>query len=318
MRTPKIMLLILGATIMMSSLPVSAQIGNGRGGGRGQDERPGLQITPPAVQLPEVSAPEVTVPSADSITLPAIDLPSYQSITVPDDLPTLNELEDYLLALESTIGEVAFDLSALDDLALETSPEAYAAIVAFASQHLGTLVSPLYAGVLSSEEVVVPESYNDLVAMVLTQFPEDMQAVIDQAATISGAGYWAIFPEGAATLYTGDCADNPACTVAVDGLEFQLNNSAVGLYGLYGNFGTVLNADDALRAIQAAFPRLTGYPFTPIPVESGYAFAAVIADLERETANITLVYAGAVGYGDTSLAWALVALGDGYVQLALG
>ena len=44
---------------------------------------------------------------------------------------------------------------------------------------------------------------------VLAEFPPEVQAMIAQAATISGKAYWGIMQNGAAVLYADVCQNNP-------------------------------------------------------------------------------------------------------------
>ncbi len=320
--------------------PVTAQ----PGGGRRTPAAPG-SIQVPTIQVPNVQVPTIEIPAVPTIqvpniqvTLPALGedvvIPTWnidslnldslmselETITVPEDLPTYDELmaelENYTLPYDLSSLESYEDV--LAGLSLESSPEAYQVVVSFAAEQLGRVVSPIYAGSFTTtvDDITTYEDvYAELISQVMSSLPSDMQTLLEEVSTLPATAYWGIFADGGGVVYVADCADNPACAVDVDSLQLQLNTASVGTYANF--FSGTLPADDASRIalLQSVYPALAAYQFAPYSVDEVTIYFALSTQMDGSTAVVTAVYAGLVQVDDLIMAYAMVGLGDGYVQM---
>ena len=191
------------------------------------------------------------------------------------------------------------------------SNEAAQAITTFNADQLGAAIDLVYAGTATSA-----------VQATLQYLPAEIQAMMLDTTTISGASYWGLLQNGAAMVAVGDCSGDPAaCAVSADSLSVELSSASSGTYGLLTQ-GTVATAQDALRLITTTYPKLGGLQFTAISdTEAGFAFSATTATLgldpvtHQPISSATVVYAGVVSVSSQSFVYALVAVGEGYVSL---
>ena len=208
------------------------------------------------------------------------------------------------------IGDVSTSVSYPVQNAPAPSADAYEALVVFATDQLGAVVEPLYAGVATAD-----------VQALLLYLPAEIQAYFLNASTISGATYWGLMHGGAAAVSVGDCAANSAnCAVSADNLSMQLSSASAGIYGLLTTQTAPAAPTDALSLITTVYPKLNGLSFTQISdVTPGYAFTASTASIGYDPATGQLisvakvVYAGVVNVDGQAFVYALVALGEGYV-----
>jgi hypothetical protein len=78
------------------------------------------------------------------------------------------------------------------------------------------------------------------------------------------------------------------------------------------------DASAALNLINSVYPGLAGLEWQPYTAQQGYAFYSMAAAGNGRGQNtIKLVYAGVVDPNGQALVYALVAVGEGYVQMAL-
>ena len=303
------------ALLLMMSAQVTAQPTRPTPGGRTGDGRPtvnapGVQITPPGFNIQSINPLDaVQTPGA---MLPTIDpaglqIPAFDSITLPAGMPSLDDLEN--MTLPYTV-----DFSSLTGL--QSDQEAYSMIVGFSNEHLGRVVTPLYAGTYVSDQYQVPAQYADLAAQVIGLFPEEVQAVIDAASSARIAAYWGAWSDGAGVVYAGDCTDLPVCPYGMGGLEIEVNYGSIGLYGIYGGYAVPGSEADAMGGILYTFPGLAGAVLTAVPVDSGYAFSGTSVSLQKHSASV--VYVGVVDGEGQPFTYALVAVGDTFSQMMPG
>jgi hypothetical protein len=190
------------------------------------------------------------------------------------------------------------------------SSQAEAAVLYFAATHLGVAPKLLYAGDLGSAS----GNAATVLTTVTGQLPAEVQAYITAMSNLSGAAYWGVWQIGSGIVGIGDCTDNPNCTVTMDSLKLSITSSSAGVYGLYTP-GQATTSAEALALLLATFPALNGLSFEEFPTETGFAFQAIIYDLSQN-ASAKYVYAGALGSAGQAFVYALVAVGDGYVELA--
>ncbi|MCB9456471.1 MAG: hypothetical protein H6671_10840 [Anaerolineaceae bacterium] len=191
------------------------------------------------------------------------------------------------------------------------SAEAYQAIVVFANDQLGAVVEPLYAGTAT-----------DAVQATMGPLPAVIEAIMLNTTTISGGAYWGLLNGGAAAVMVGDCSSG-VCAIDTGNIDAMVSSASAGLYGLYTNSAMPTTPDAALALITRVYPKLSGLAFAQITnVDAGYGFTATAASLgldpvTRQPISVAkVVYAGVVDVGGQSFVYALVALGEGYVEIA--
>lgn len=191
------------------------------------------------------------------------------------------------------------------------SAEAYQAIVVFANDQLGAVVEPLYAGTAT-----------DAVQATMGPLPAVIEAIMLNTTTVSGGAYWGLLNGGAAAVMVGDCGSG-VCAVDTTTIDAMVSSASAGLYGLYTNSAMPTTPDAALALITRVYPKLSGLAFAQITnVDAGYGFTATAASLgldpvTRQPISVAkVVYAGVVDVGGQSFVYALVALGEGYVEIA--
>lgn len=251
----------------------------------------------------------------DSLTMPEMTLTvpeewqSYQmpeewsEFTLPEGFPTdPTDLESFLQGFE-----LPYDLS-FDGLPVESSTDAVAAIVAFASQYLGTVVTPIYAGSFSAQGGASDSTYTSIASTLPTEY----QAMLDAAASLSGVGYWAMLDNGVAVIYTGECPADASCTYSIDMLQFTITDGSLGVYSVYFQ-GNVTSQEQALQAAYAAYPSLAGMQLTVVPVENGYAFSSVAGSVQAQ--QLTAYAVSVVSASGQTVVTAGVGVGNAYVEI---
>ncbi len=211
----------------------------------------------------------------------------------------------------TTIGDVTVNVSVPVNATPAPSAEAYEALVVFANDQLGAVIEPLYAGVAT-----------DAIGQVIAYLPDEIEAQLLNATTISGATYWGLVTGGAATVIVGDCATNAAnCAITADNLSVQLSSAATGMYGLLTSAAIPTTAEAALSLITTVYPKLDGLAFNQITdVEQGLAFMATTAsvgydvDTQQPVSTAKVVYAGVVEINGAPFVYAVIGIGEGYVN----
>jgi hypothetical protein len=101
-----------------------------------------------------------------------------------------------------------------------------------------------------------------------------------------------------------------------------LSSSSAGAYAVYANTAVPSEAAGALALITKVFPALEGLAFAQITdIPSGSAFTATAAGLGTDPATdqslsvAKVIYAGVVDVDGTPLVYALVDVGQPYVNL---
>jgi hypothetical protein len=306
-----IRVMFLCVLLMMVSI-ASAQTGGRGGGGAGGrgDGTPRPTRTAPdgGGQIQPVGTPfQIPNGAGGQFQLPE----TWSNFTLPENLPTSRaDIEAMLADMELPI---TWDL---ESLALEGgSDEAYAAIVGFAQLYLGTAISPIYADEITTtalRERVGQAELPDEVTQIVADLPAELQQIL---AVANGVIYWSILPDGAATVYTGNECNPPTCTVTIENLQVNISSASFGTYLLYRN-ATVTNSNEAYSLIINTYPTLATYGLTPSESESGYLFAAYDYATSGTTVSGTGAIAGVIPLNtEKSLVFALVGIGDGYVEL---
>ena len=184
------------------------------------------------------------------------------------------------------------------------SAEAYQAVTVFASDQLGAVVEPLYAG-----------DATDSVQAAVLLLPPEIQSFALRALLASCGDYWALLNGGAAGIMTATCA-------SADDLDAALSSEAVGVYALYADAAVPTDSAAALALITHVYPALTGLAFAEITdIDAGMAFTATAAGLGFDPATgATLsvpkvVYAGVVNVAGVPFVYALVGVGESYANL---
>jgi hypothetical protein len=209
----------------------------------------------------------------------------------------------------TTIGDVTINVGYPVQAAPAPSAEAYEALVVFANDQLGAVVEPMYAGVAT-----------DSIQAVIAYLPDEVEAFYLNSTSISGASYWGLLNGGAAAVAVGDCSSG-SCAVTQDNLSLQLSNASAGSYGIFASAAVPGTAEDALALITQVYPKLDGLAFSQITdVEQGFAFTSTAAGLGLDSITgqplsvAKVVYACVVNVDGQSFVYALVAVGEGYVE----
>ncbi|MCC6613597.1 MAG: hypothetical protein IT320_08975 [Anaerolineae bacterium] len=214
-----------------------------------------------------------------------------------------------------TVGDVTTSVSINAAATPTPSAEAYEALVVFANDQLGAVIEPLYAG-----------EATDAVLATFSYLPAELQAYLSNATSISGAAYWGLLNGGVGGVMVGDCAANSAnCTISTDNLSTQLTSAAAGAYGLLTTGAMPATPGDALDLITTVYPKLDGLAFAQVTdVDGGLAFTATAASMGYDAATMQpvsvakVVYAGVVDVNGQAFVYALVGVGEGYVQVLGG
>ncbi|MBK9748493.1 MAG: hypothetical protein IPO91_17200 [Chloroflexi bacterium] len=192
------------------------------------------------------------------------------------------------------------------------SAEAYEALVVFANDQLGAVIEPLYAG-----------EATEAVQLVIGYLPDEIEAQLLNATSISGVTYWGLLTGGAGAVIVGDCSTNPAnCAITADNLSVQLSSASTGMYGLLASAAVPTTPEAALALITTVYPKLDGLSFNQITdVEQGVAFMATTAsvgydvDTQAPISTAKVVYAGVVDVNGAPFVYAVVGVGAGYASL---
>jgi len=214
-----------------------------------------------------------------------------------------------------TVGDVTTNVTINVAATPTPSAEAYEALVVFANDQLGAVVEPLYAG-----------EATDAVLATFSYLPAELQAYLSNATSISGAAYWGLLNGGVGGVMVGDCAtDSANCVISTDNLSTQLTSASAGAYGLLTMQAMPATPGDALDLITTVYPKLDGLAFAQVTdVEGGLAFTATAASMGYDAATMQpvsvakVVYAGVVDVNGQAFVYALVGVGEGYVQVLGG
>lgn len=310
--------LLIVVMILTFSLPVLAQGPRGGNGGGGRGGAGGGN-------LPSNSDIQVNIPSAEDIQATAsavvnelkadastlnemwenLEIPDdWSQLTIPSDLPTSDDLQAMWDDLPYD-----FEFDALD-FNFASSAEASTAIVGFAATYLGANVSPLYASVVDGSQSTTSQASIDT---IMRQFPAELQAMLASVDDLSGVTYWGLLPDGVASVYTGEC-NAEQCDISQDNIQLQVTSGSVGAYAVYrdGNPPTV---EDITYLLYATYPALYGVGLSPVESDTGTAFVSVA--MNPDTAKLSVYYAGVIPAGDQAIVYAVVGVGDVFVQLML-
>ena len=190
----------------------------------------------------------------------------------------------------------------------QPSADAYSAVVLFANDQLGAAVEPLYAGEATEQ-----------VELMMQAMPPEMQAFLLRTMETSCADYWALISGGVAAVAAADCS---AGSQPVTDLHAELTTASAGAYMLHTNSAMPATASEALSLITTVYPALTGLAFAEITdIETGMAFTATAAGIGVDPATGAslsvpkVIYAGVVSVNGQAYVYALVGVGEAYVDL---
>jgi hypothetical protein len=172
------------------------------------------------------------------------------------------------------------------------------------------VVEPLYAG-----------EATDQVQIAIQALPDDLEAFVINTLPASCADYWALINGGAAGVMVGDCSAT-AHTINTAALSAELSVSSLGVYGLYANAAMPGDAAGTLDLITKVYPALEGLAFAQITdMSAGLAFTATAAGLGIDPVSgqslsvAKVVYAGVVQVNGLTFVYALVGVGQPYVDV---
>jgi hypothetical protein len=199
---------------------------------------------------------------------------------------------------------------ALSTLA-QPSAEAYKSLVRFANDQMGAVVEPLYAGELTTE-----------VLAQIDPLPDEIVDLLLGVTQASGAAYYGLLEGGVGSVVVGDCANEGICELDDALLDTNLTTDATGLFGFNINAPMPTNTNAALVQLFQVFPKLEGLTFAQITNIDGYHFTAVTAGLGINEAGNSVsvpkaILTGIVNIEGRTVAYALVAVGDAFVELIL-
>ncbi len=157
--------------------------------------------------------------------------------------------------------------------------EAATAIATYASEVLGTQVSVKKASGLTAD-----------ISRTLTQTSEgtDAQAA---ASDLAVQNYGATLDNGGASLSYG--------TGTISGnVSIDVQSESLGVYSLYVNSATSLDAAGALSLAKTTFPGLAGLMYTAYTVESGFAWYSVgyVPVIDAKTHKVISTAQGVILY----------------------
>lgn len=273
-----------------------------RGGGNGANRTPMATPVSATVERGGNSANRTPIATPDAAR-PTRERPDTTGLTMTP-FATFNIPSDPALTPRATRQQPA------------SSAEAEAALSGFAGTYLGAGYTWLYAGDLDSSSAS-PEAiaaWNTAVA----QLPAEVQAYIAAFSNAATGSYWGVFQAGSGMVAVGDCTNNPNCVVTVDNLNVYLTSASGGVYAVY-MAGAATSDTDALNLIHTAYPALSGVALEAVSAEQGYAFEAVTYGTstsgQQVQAATRLYVSGTIIVGNQSLVYAVVGVGDGYVNL---
>lgn len=192
----------------------------------------------------------------------------------------------------------------------EPSAEAYEAIVVFANDQLGAVVTPVYAGEVTGE----------LLAL-LQQLPVYVQNATYGATQFATASYYGLLQGGAAVVSVGECPAGTSCTL--DDIPAELSEASLGVYLLQTAEAMPTSEGQALQLIQLVYPKLTGLPFSEVESSDGsipgYAFTATTTSaalVNGQPAFVTkVVFAGVMNVNGYTVVYTAVGIGSAYASL---
>lgn len=188
------------------------------------------------------------------------------------------------------------------------SQEAYQAIVVFANDQLGAVVTPVYAGQVTQETLAL-----------LASLPAQAQNPVYSAQNMAVTAYYGLLNGGVAALALGDCSEGASCQLSGD-IPADVSNVALGTYTLQTAEVMPTTPGDALELIQLVYPKLTGLQFTQAADVPGYAFSAtttsVALDNNGQPAFVTkVVFVGVMDVNGRTMVYATVGLGEAYASM---
>ena len=278
-----------------SGTPAAPQGGATRAFPRATGTRtlPGLTETPS--DLPAVTGTR-TLPNMTGV--PAGFTPGVNVTMTPPQ-----SLDDFSQYLQDT-----YDISISDKLP-SSSSDAAAVLTSFAGQYLGISPGMIYAaeGDLSSVD-------GTQLSTLIAALPDDVQALVEAALASVDVVYGGLYQDGVAALYTGTCSGT-SCSTTQGQIQFVLQEGGLGVYGTYTN-GVVSDASTALSLVRQTFPALNSISLTASTSStSGYSFIGQSTTQANRTAAVTAYYVGTYSAGQYTLVYALVGVGEGYVEM---
>lgn len=294
-------ILILFALPLWGMMTVSANITSNQPRPPERTPRPTQERNQPTISTPQPRATRDLSGYFDNLTavVPSLTVEAYPTIdlTMPTDMPAWDEIDFSQLQLTLTW-----------ENPLETSPEAYSALVGFDNTYLGSGQAPSYAGMYTATGET-----SEIYSAVLAQLPAEVQSYL---AIISGSDavtYWGTYPAGVGILVIADC-NISQCTQSYDSLQLQIAQASMGAYSTYKT-GAPTNENEALSMIVSAYPLLGSATFYPYATETGYAFSAISNNVTRSSASVVGYYVGVIPAGGSSLVYVVVGIGDGSVAV---
>lgn len=290
------LILTLGAVSLVVAQPGGGRGGNPLGGG-GNPPTGGERPNPPALGGGDGTMPQI----------------GEGNFTIPENLPT--SPEELQAMLES--GDLPISL---DDLPIpESSAEAYAAIVGFASTYLGTSLDPLYTGEVGAAQASVAANAPSTVdtsevqaliqAEIMGMIPEEVQLVLATASS-DGLSYYGIMQNGLAAVYTADSCTGANCSVSMEQLQLTITSSSLGAYVLLSD-SAVSNSNDAYTLIINSFPLLAYENLEPVESDTGYMFSAT----NYSDSEISALLAGVISTGEQTIVYVALGVGETYAEI---
>lgn len=262
---------------------------------------------------------ETNLPDSIPTTTPnLIDTESRQLIELWDGFV----MQDDWTALELTALIPSYDYVAylwdslphpfVVELELASAATDYIASLGFADHYLNTAVYPIFASVFNDTQNVVQPARQDTMDAITSQFPTYLHPLFKDADSLGHMSYWGVLADGVSLIYTGQCQGK--CALEVDILQEQVNRGSLGAYAVYreGNPQTV---QDITYLLYATYPELYQVGLAPIETEIGSAFKSIT--FNPDTSKLTGYYAGILPIDGQSIVYAVVVVGEDYVNLMM-
>lgn len=235
--------------------------------------------------------------------------PVFPTFVPPPEDATVIDFEDITLPEE-------FDLAAIAERFSENNPEAYAAISGFSAAYFGASLEPVFAqkrggGILANSDVI-----SDVADDIVGQLSDEAQvlyAAVDQADLV-GALYYGLLDDGFAVVITADDCSGRRCTVALDELQLNIENAALGMYAVNVD-GSVESSEAAYDLVISTFPAMANVPLVEADATIGYAFAYSDSSMTGGISYFFSVATSTYPDGSTTKVYGRVGTGEGYVAL---
>ncbi len=260
---------------------------------------------------------ETGLPDSIPTTSPnLIDPESYELIKLWDDFVMQDDWTAIELpALIPSYDYVAYRWDTLPhpfvvELELASSATDYIASLGFADHYLNTAVYPIFASVFNDTRNVAQPTRQDTMNAITRQFPTYLHPLFKDADALGHMSYWGILADGVSLIYTGHCQGK--CALEVDELQEQVGRGSLGAYAVYreGNPQTV---QDITYLLYATYPELYQVGLAPIETELGSAFKSI--SFNPDTSEFTGYYAGILPIDGQSIVYAVVVVGEDYINL---